>query len=150
MNAIRNSFNMLFGKRPRSLQVGAICVDPDSHKVLLITSRGTGRWVIPKGWPMKGRTLSSAAATEAWEEAGVRGTASGEEFGRYSYDKIQDAGFPVKVEVRVFRLDVDELANDYPENDERQRQWFAPRDAAEKVAELGLKKLLLRLQQPAK
>lgn len=150
MNAIRNSFNMLFGRRPLSIQVGAICIDPETHKVLLITSRGTGRWVIPKGWPMKGRTLSSAAATEAWEEAGVRGTVSGDELGRYFYDKIQDEGYPVKIEVKVFRLIVEELAKKFPEADERQRQWFSPRDAASKVDEIGLKKILLNLQQSVK
>lgn len=145
MNAIRNSFNMLLGKRPLSIQVGAVCVDSTSGKVLLITSRGTGRWVIPKGWPMNGRTLSSAAATEAWEEAGVRGAVSGEELGRYSYDKVQDAGFAVKVEVRVFRLDVEKLAADFPETDERNRKWFTPEEAATKVNESGLKKILLGL-----
>lgn len=141
MNAIRNSFNMLFGKRPLSIQVGAVCVDPASHKVLLITSRGTGRWVIPKGWPMNGRTLPSAAATEAWEEAGVRGTISGEELGRYTYDKIQDAGFPVKIDVRVFLLEVDKLATKFPEKDERNRKWFTPSEAATNVNEGGLKKI---------
>ena len=64
MNALLNSIRMLFGKRPRSLQVGAICRDSGTGEVLLITSRGTGRWVIPKGWPMAGRSLAGAANGE--------------------------------------------------------------------------------------
>lgn len=149
MKAVYKFLNMLLGRRPVSLQVGALCLDESRDKVLLITSRGTGRWVIPKGWPMEGRTLAGAAEQEAWEEAGARGQISHEELGRYGYDKDQDSGFAVPVEVRVFALRVSSLANTFPEDDQRDRQWFSLAEAAEHIREPGLKKILLDLSRRA-
>lgn len=149
MNLIRNSLKLLIGKRPLSLQVGALCIDDDSGKVLLITSRGTGRWVIPKGWPMEGLTLPGAAAQEAWEEAGVEGRVGRTEIGRYVYDKEQDNGFAVPVEVHVFPLHVDSAAKQFPEAEERSRRWFDPAEAAGKVDEPGLKRIILGLDGAA-
>ena len=59
-------------RRPRSLQVAALChrrTKAGQKEVLLVTSRGTGRWILPKGWPMRGKSDAQAAAQEAWEEA---------------------------------------------------------------------------------
>ncbi|AGT07550.1 NUDIX hydrolase [Paracoccus aminophilus JCM 7686] len=145
MDQLREKLGRMLGRRPSSLQVAALCVDPATGKVLLITSRGTGRWIIPKGWPMEGRTLGEAAAQEAWEEAGVRGTLSPDEIGSYRYDKLQDRGFAIPVEVKVFRIDVDALRRKFPEADQRNRDWFTPEHAAALVDESGLKKLLLSL-----
>lgn len=148
MSALTKSMRMLLGKRPPALQVAALCLDPDTGRVLLITSRGTGRWVIPKGWPMEGRTLSGAAAREAWEEAGVRGRVGLEELGRYSYEKGLSRGFSIPVEVRVFPMQVESRASSFPEAGERRRKWFSPRKAAELVAEPGLRKILRSLPKP--
>lgn len=145
MNMILRSFDMLLGRRPASMQVGAVCRDPATGRVLLITSRGTGRWVIPKGWPMEGRTLPGAAAQEAWEEAGVRGRVHPTELGRCRYDKGQDEGFAIPVEMRVFLLEVTALSDDFPEESQRRRQWFAPAKAAQHVDEPGLRRILARL-----
>lgn len=147
MKAVFRFLSLLLGRRPVSMQVAALCLDESTGKVLLITSRGTGRWVIPKGWPMAGRTLARAAEQEAWEEAGVRGQINHAELGRYSYDKDQDSGFSVPVEVRVFGLSVSSLADTFPEDDQRDRQWFSPAEAAQRVREPGLKKILLGLQR---
>lgn len=144
MNALRNSLRMLLGRRPAALQVAAICRNA-AGDVLLITSRGTGRWVIPKGWPMAGRSLAGAAAQEAWEEAGIRGTIAEAEIGRFCYDKDQDQGFAVPVEVRAFLLDVTEQRSDFPEASQRQSQWCPPARAAELVAEPGLAQILRKL-----
>lgn len=149
MSALGKSFKMLIGKRPPAMQVGAICLDPVSGRVLLITSRGTGRWVIPKGWPMEGRTLSGAAAREAWEEAGVEGRIAHDEIGRYSYAKDQDRGFSVPVEVRVFLLRVSRAADTFPESRQRRRRWFDPEEAAQMVVEPGLQQILRGLARPA-
>lgn len=148
MNALARSLRLVLGRRPPAIQVGAICRDPVSGDVALVTSRGTGRWVIPKGWPMAGRSLSGAAAQEAWEEAGIRGHVHDTELGRYSYDKEQDEGFAIPVEMRVFLLDVTEAAEDFPEARQRRRRWFAPEDAARMVVEPGLKRILLSLLPP--
>ncbi len=146
MKLWRRSLQMLLGRRPAAMQVGAICRDPVSGQVLLITSRDTGRWVIPKGWPMEGRTLAGAAAQEAWEEAGVRGRIADQELGRYHYDKAQEQGFSVPVEVRVFLLSVDSRAANFPEADQRQARWFTPAEASDQVAEAGLKRILISLE----
>lgn len=146
MTFLRRSLNMLLGRRPVSMQVGAICRDPSSGQVLLVTSRDTGRWVIPKGWPMAGRSLCGAAAQEAWEEAGVRGQINPQEFGRFTYDKGQDQGFAVPVEVRVFLLSLEALEDDFPEADQRKRRWFAPHEAARMVIEPELKEILNALE----
>ncbi|WP_378947960.1 NUDIX hydrolase [Paracoccus sp. R86501] len=146
MSRLARALNMLLGRRPVAMQVGAICCDPAARKVLLVTSRDTGRWVIPKGWPMAGRSLSEAAAQEAWEEAGVRGRIEAREHGRFSYDKGQDRGFAVPVEVRVFLLSVQKLHDDFPEADQRKRRWFSPAEAARMVIEPELKTLLENLE----
>lgn len=145
MHLFREKLGRLLGRRPASLQVAALCLNPDTRKVLLITSRGTGRWIVPKGWPMEGRSLGEAAEQEAWEEAGVRGKLGGKEIGRYHYDKLQDRGFAIPVEVRVFPIEVEKLREKFPESEQRQRAWFTPDEAADRVDETGLKALLRKL-----
>ncbi|TRW98660.1 NUDIX hydrolase [Paracoccus sp. M683] len=149
MNMFRRSFQMILGRRPPALQVGAICRNPETGQVLLITSRDTGRWVIPKGWPMEGRSLAHAALQEAWEEAGVRGKVEMGELGRFRYDKRQDSGFALPVEVALYPVEVLELAVDFPEHDERSRKWFTPAEAAELVEETGLQAVLRGLKPVA-
>lgn len=133
-------------QRPMQLQIAALChrmVD-GKVQVLLITSRGTGRWIIPKGWLMRGKNASEAAVVEAWEEAGVRPARVAETpFGSYVYDKIKRSGLPVAVETLVFPVEVRMLEDDYPERDQRRRQWIDPAEAAELVDEPGLKQILL-------
>jgi len=141
----RERLARLIGRRPPDMQVAALCLNEATGEVLLVTSRGTGRWIVPKGWPMAGRSLAEAARQEAWEEAGVKGRVGQAEIGRYRYDKHQDRGFAIPVEVRVFPLYVDELEQDFPESQERKRRWFAPAEAARMVAEAGLKQLLRSL-----
>ena len=58
------------------LQTGALPwrrAKGDQLEILLVTGRLSGRWIVPKGWPMRGKTMAKAAAQEAYEEAGVRG-----------------------------------------------------------------------------
>lgn len=141
----RDRLARLLGRCPPDMQVAALCRKAGTGEVLLITSRGTGRWVVPKGWPMPGRSLADAALQEAWEEAGVTGRVGQAEIGRYHYGKEQDRGFAIPVEVRVFPLYVDQLESPFPEADERQRRWFAPEKAAQLVAEPGLQQILRNL-----
>jgi 8-oxo-dGTP pyrophosphatase MutT (NUDIX family) len=109
--------------------------------VMLITSRETKRWVIPKGWPMDHLTNSNAAKREAYEEAGVTGRISRRALGVFDYVKLtEDGAFPVRA--TVYALEVaDELAT-WPEKKERKRRWFSVEEAAERVDEDGLKALL--------
>ncbi|OOY14621.1 NUDIX hydrolase [Thioclava sp. DLFJ4-1] len=137
----------LLGYRPASLQVGALClrIRDGKTQVLLITSRDTGRWVIPKGWPMRGRSLSGAAKQEAWEEAGAVGKIDKEPAGAFRYDKILDSGLATPTDVVVFPMRVETLMKSFPEEHQRKRKWFAPKQASKLVAEEGLQKLLRKL-----
>ncbi|MFY0679603.1 MAG: NUDIX hydrolase [Thalassovita sp.] len=132
-------------QRPKKLQVAALCHrgHGDDVEILLITSRDTGRWIIPKGWPIRGMELSQAALQEAWEEAGVHNSvALSDPIGIYGYDKRLNPEFAVPVETHVFAIQVSELADDYPEVDQRKRMWIAPSKAADLVDEDELKQLL--------
>jgi ADP-ribose pyrophosphatase YjhB (NUDIX family) len=113
-------------------------------EVLLVTSRETRRWVIPKGWPWPMIADHEAAAGEAWEEGGVRGYIAPHIIGTYHYDKRRkQKSEPLKV--LVFVLEVTEEAESWPEQAQRERRWFSLSDAAERVCEHELKTLLLNL-----
>jgi 8-oxo-dGTP pyrophosphatase MutT (NUDIX family) len=130
-----------------STQVAALCwrKHRDRIEVLLITSRDTGRWVLPKGWAMQGRAGHEAAAIEAWEEAGVEGKVSPETLGFFGYDKIISPEQAHPCMVSVYPLRVASLARNFPERKERRRKWFSAEKAARKVVEPELRSLLVRL-----
>ena len=136
------------GLQPR-LQVGALCWRRSEKglRILLITSRDTGRWVIPKGWPMKNRSDAEAAAREAYEEAGLRGIVSERSIGLYTYQKALNGARRVPVAVRVFPLEVREILRKYPETGQRRVKWFGRLRAARRVQEAELK-LLIRAFDP--
>jgi 8-oxo-dGTP pyrophosphatase MutT (NUDIX family) len=132
------------GQPPR-LQVGALCwrrTTKGAVRVLLITSRDTGRWVIPKGWPMRNRSDADAAAREAYEEAGVTGAVHTRPLGLYGYPKVMGLGWSIPCVVRVFPLQVREMLRHYPETGQRRVKWFHPAKAARKVREPDLARLL--------
>jgi 8-oxo-dGTP pyrophosphatase MutT (NUDIX family) len=130
-------------------QYGAICWRSAENgiDVLLISSRETGRWVIPKGWPIKGISAAASAAREAWEEAGVEGKLCDTCLGVFSYDKVMPEDQAIPCAVSIFGLRVEKLSRRYPEQHQRRRKWFAARDAAGLVAEPGLSALLLALDE---
>ncbi|ACL63316.1 NUDIX hydrolase [Methylobacterium nodulans] len=111
-------------------------------QVLLVTSRETRRWVIPKGWPMPGRKEHKAAEREAFEEAGLKGRINKTALGTYEYEKRLKSGMTVTCEVKVFPLHVIEQCNRWPEQGQRDLRWIAPDEAADLVQEDGLKLLL--------
>lgn len=135
------------GEGPRRTQLGALCwrMHRGRAEVLLITSRDTGRWVIPKGWPMEGMTHPAAAAVEAWEEAGVTGDVTPTAYGCYHYDKRMGLKPAIPCAVSVFPLRVAELAEKFPERKQRRRKWFSAAKAASKVDEPELRSLFLQL-----
>jgi len=110
-------------------------------RILLITSRETKRWVVPRGNPMRGLAPHEAAAEEAWEEAGVRGNVPAEPLGTYRYMKVRKNG-DVEAEVTLYPMRVAAKIEDWPERAERKRRWFAPEEAAEAVHEEGLADLI--------
>ena len=111
-------------------------------EVLLITSRETRRWVIPKGWPIKGLGSAKSAAQEAFEESGVQGKIRKRPVGTYHYDKRLKNGRLQHVRVAVFALAVETEAEAYPEVGQRERTWVSPTEAARLVDEPELMVLL--------
>jgi len=114
-------------------------------EVMLATSRDTGRWVIPKGWPMGRKAPHASAAREALEEAGVIGAIGKNSIGTYSYQKRLSNGVVVICEVRVFPLEVKRQKTDWPEKDERKFRWFSPAEAANVVQESALSDIILNI-----
>jgi 8-oxo-dGTP pyrophosphatase MutT (NUDIX family) len=114
----------------------------DGLEVLLVTSRESKRWVIPKGWPMKGRKAHLAAAREALEEAGVTGRIARKPAGSYGYLKRLKNGAPLECRVQVFPLKVERQRKSWPERHEREARWFPAGEAAEAVDEPELRALI--------
>ncbi len=126
-------------------QFAALCwrVKNGKVQVLLITSRGTGRWIVPKGWPERGLTPGEAAMREDWEEAGVEGRASEVGVGVFSYIKRLSKGRKLPCVALVYPVRVKRLAEEFPEAGQRRRKWFSPAKAAARVDEPDLKHLIL-------
>lgn len=120
-------------------------------RVLLITSRETRRWVVPKGNPMRGLASHEAAACEAFEEAGVRGITCPTPIGSYRYAKRRAGGRTRQANVALFPLAVTEQATEWPERHERDTRWFKLADAAKAVHEADLGHLIarFRVQRPS-
>lgn len=138
-NAVRPFF-----QRPRALQLAALChrVTKNGKEVLLVSS-SSGRWILPKGWPIDGLSAAQAAQQEAWEEGGVKSTVANDTaLGSFLSHKTYETGLTVPCETKVFALDVNTVANDFPEVHKRERVWVSPSKAATMVDNDGLKSLL--------
>lgn len=115
---------------------------PDGLQLLLITSRGGNRWIIPKGWPMPRKTLRESACQEAYEEAGVRGRADPKPVGSFITDKTDFLGRTRQLEVVVYAMEVGEELSDWPEKGERQRRWCTGGEAISTVETDSLRMLI--------
>jgi 8-oxo-dGTP pyrophosphatase MutT (NUDIX family) len=138
------------GKRKRRpavrVQYGALPYrfTPDAAlEILVVTTRQTRRWIIPKGWPIKGLRPPKAAAREAFEEAGVTGRIGVRTVGKFAYDKaLEDGGRSVACEVTVFPLLVKGQSETWPEFEQRVTEWVEPSKAVAMVKEPELKALI--------
>lgn len=130
--------------RPAPLQYAALChrIADGDLQILLITSRDSRRWIIPKGWAIKNLTDSGSAAREAYEEAGAIGRINPVPIGTYKYRKWLRGGFPVYCDIRVYSMEVDQLVESYPELGQRKRRWFGKNEAVLKVKEPHLRDLI--------
>jgi 8-oxo-dGTP pyrophosphatase MutT (NUDIX family) len=116
-------------------------------EVLLVTSRATRRWIIPKGWPIKGFKPARTAAREAYEEAGVRGRVAGRPLGHYVYEKrLEDRAVLFPCEVQVFPLLVKRQLKKWPEYKQRTVRWFPVPEAAALIKDANLRHLILKLE----
>jgi len=124
-------------------QISALCFRMAGGKaeVLLVTSRGSGRWILPKGHPMDGCSPAETAEAEAWEEAGVSGKVFDRSLGSFDYIKdLGEADIPCRI--HVFPLKVKKMVDAFPEEGQRRRKWFSLQKAAAKVEEAELQKIL--------
>ena len=130
--------------KAHSIQYGALPYREIRSRVeiLLVTSRGTRRWIIPKGWPQRGMPPHRAAAQEAFEEAGVAGKISKKTVGSYWYEKAFEAGVAVRCKVRVYPLRVTRQLKTWPEKRQRRTQWHSPSQASRRVREAPLRKII--------
>jgi 8-oxo-dGTP pyrophosphatase MutT (NUDIX family) len=126
------------------IQYGALPIarHGDQQMVMLVTSRGTGRWIIPKGRPEKGVKPYRLAEQEALEEAGIVGRIGRKPIGRYLHPKHRADGSTVTCQIEVFRLDVDRQLAEWPEKGQRERRWYTLAEAAQLVDMDGLADLL--------
>ena len=135
-------------KTPRRQFAALPCMSGEAGlMVLLVTSRGTGRWVLPKGWPKKRCSGAEIAALEAFEEAGLMGDVAVRSIGLYRYSKHLPNGGVVQCDVDVYPMRVAELLEDWPERAQRRRQWFTLAEAAGLVNEADLTALLLGFEE---
>jgi 8-oxo-dGTP pyrophosphatase MutT (NUDIX family) len=125
-------------------QFGSLCFKRKKQgiKILLITSRDTGRWVIPKGWPIKKLGDDGTALQEAWEEAGVIGKVANKNVGSYIYTKLMDSGLTADCRVEVYPIEVERLKENFPEKSQRLRRWFSVSGAASNVDEPELRDII--------
>lgn len=130
--------------QPAGRQFAALCFTTARGKtrVLLVTSRGTGRWIVPKGWPVEGATDAGTAALEAWEEAGVIGRTFDQCIGSYTYVKRLPKRRDQLCLAEIYPVKVLSLKGDYPERRQRRRKWFTLKKAAAEVDEPELAQIL--------
>lgn len=126
-------------------QFAALCyrVKKGKVQILLVTSRGSRRWIVPKGWPMDGKTPAESARQEAWEEAGVTGKPDGNCLGAYSYAKALETADDLPCIAMLYPIAVKSLAKKYPERSQRRRRWVSRKRAAKMVAEPELARMIL-------
>ncbi|WP_242650938.1 NUDIX hydrolase [Yoonia tamlensis] len=131
-------------KRPPALQVAALCHrEGDAGTEVMLVSSSSGRWILPKGWPIDGLTACEAAKQEAWEEGGVKKAAANNASAQsFLGQKRFDNGSVIPCEVKVFSFKVKKLSDNYPESERRDRIWATPARAAELVDDPGLKALI--------
>ena len=135
-------------KKATGIQYAALPyrVSGGSLEVLLVTSRRTRRWIVPKGWPVEGIPPSACAALEALEEAGVRGEVQKTPIGHYRYVKHHKNRMSEACKVEVYALKVTEQRKSWAEGEERERRWYSPAEAAAAVAEPLLQHLILEFE----
>ncbi|KFC69701.1 NUDIX hydrolase [Devosia sp. LC5] len=116
-------------------------------EILLVTSRTSRHWLLPKGWLVRGKSAMESAEIEAFEEAGVQGKMRNKPIGVFAYNKILKTGETLPCRVTVFSLKVKKLLDDWPEAGQREREWFDIPAAADAVYEPQLRDFLLGLSR---
>ncbi|MGV6875405.1 NUDIX hydrolase [Pseudochelatococcus sp. B33] len=132
----KSGYRRQFGALPLRMD------DDGRMQVMMITSRETSRWIVPKGWPIKGLSGAQTAAREAREEAGVVGVTGKNPVGAYMYDKRLKSGGSARCYVELYPPWVVDRAPDWPEKSERRVEWLPVAEAAERAGDASLSELL--------
>ena len=119
--------------------------DKDRIEIMLITSRNTRRWIVPKGWPIGRKPPRDVARREALEEAGLEGSIGQQPFGAFHYQKRLKDGSVVPCRVDVFAFEVERQLKTWLERSERKRRWFDSERAIKLVREQELKNVIAAL-----
>lgn len=115
---------------------------PVEADILLVTSRTSRRWLIPRGWSIEGKTDDLSALHEAFEEAGVYALRTDTMVGTYQYTKGLGDGSLLPCAVDVFAIRSPRLLDTWPEMGQRQRRWYGVEAAAAQVTEPALSDLI--------
>lgn len=110
--------------------------------MLLITTRGWGRWTIPKGWTEPGMPDTELAAREAFEEAGITGEIGDGPIGAFLYTKRLHLFSWAKCSVEVYPLRAACQHLSWPEKQSRKFRWVEPGKAAAMVRGSELARVL--------
>ena len=142
---MRKSSNAAGAKRVQYAALPYRLSGKSRTEVMLVTSRETQRWIIPKGWPQKGKAPHNSAAREAFEEAGVVGAVGKRAVGSFPYQKRLKNGDVTVCEVHVFPMRVRRQRKQWPEKEQRDVKWLSIKQAAETVQEPMLSEIIRRL-----
>ena len=122
------------------MQVAALPIRTKNGQVqvLLVTTRGCGAWIIPKGCRSRKLNDAATAAREAREEAGVVGQVKSQPVGKYLHQRRDGSH-----EVAVYELEVSSQRRKWPECRIRKRRWVTVKEACNLTSQPGLRNLLL-------
>lgn len=144
--SLLQSLSLLF-QRPSRLQIAALCLRQRNGKreVLMVTSKTTHRWILPKGWPIVSLRAHRTAAIEAFEEAGVIGTARKKPFASFRSHKGGKGGLKLRTKVLVYLVDVESTTDVFPERGERDVRWLSIEEAVRIAKDPGLVQVFRQL-----
>lgn len=147
LSKLAQAGDMLFSSERRQ-QYAAICYRQskaaDGYEMLVVTGRTSGRWVLPRGWPMEGKAPHQVAEREAFEEAGIKGKADKQPIGHYTYAKQIGDGRVVPCLVEIYAVKVEKIVKNYKEHGQRQRRWVSFTEAQNLVEEPELRGLIMQ------
>ena len=120
---------------------------PGGIQILLITTRNTRRWIVPKGWPDEGRDPHESAAQEAYEEAGVVGDVVGDVIGVFTHRKQLKSGQMVACRIHVYPMEVTDVCDDWAEKSDRETKWCSVDEALHLVGDSGLRRIIAKFSR---
>jgi len=126
LKCLSDGFKGSWLHRPDLLQVAALCYRDGKNgiEILLVTSRGKGNWILPKGWPKKKISSAQTALEEAFEEAGIRGKVREESIGEYHYTKSSSKGAMLNCVATVYEVAFTKVEKKFPEKGDRPSRLF--------------------------